>query len=284
MIIATMLADATYTEIDKKNSIKKFKKNVSVWAAKEIISLSTNGISKCTEKTFKYLKRKIIVQSFFEKFLIRDNEMYTMLKSEFNINYIIVDELDRVPPNVALSLIREVTYLNCSENDEIPDFIISANFIALEQILKHQYGNDYESEAYFDKMFDQIFDLKAGIRDKLIYLVSKLDVNNVNTVEIIKAILENYSNNNYNELLFLDKLSFRKIEWFAEDIKNLKYDSTDTKLICLSVLSLKYTNFSEYCILQNNQNKKVSEEKLEKLFPTLPPKEVKNRYILKFKD
>ena len=84
---------------------------------------------------------------------------YEFIKNKLNIDYIILDELDRCIPTISVELIRRITFHNqFNSKKDRPLFISSGNQEELIMVLKHIYGAGYSAEAYFEKIYK--YDIK----------------------------------------------------------------------------------------------------------------------------
>ena len=93
---------------------------------------------------------------------------YDFIKKKLNIDYIILDELDRCIPTVSVELIRRITFHNqFNSKKDRPLFISSGNHDELVMVLKHIYGLGYSAEAYFEKIYNHEIKITGTNKDKM---------------------------------------------------------------------------------------------------------------------
>ncbi len=171
---------------------------------------------------------------------------------------LIIDELDRVIPKDAIEIFRQINFLNKESNSEFPLLITCTNLSALQQSLKHVYGQSYPAAAFFDKTFDVIYRIDSSVYEKLSHLMHK------STLE------KNFSERYFEGLpSLLRKMTYRKIELLAKDINDHKIFFTKTSKInknllnfAINILALQYIDYTDYLAIFNDQ---VPKEELQRL-------------------
>lgn len=213
-------------------------------------------------REFVRLQQKVIVDKNIEI----DYGVFDFLEElkKIGVDYIFIDELDRCLPEISIEIFKQIIFINKTENKKYPLFITSTNLSAFSATLKHLYGESYQSEAFFDKTFDIILNVNASLMDKFMYLEEKLKVDKFFLYYGTKILNEKEEKSIYT---ILNKMTFRKIEKLAEDIKfyglskQCKRTMLDKPLwvkrmnFVLDLLSLKYIDFNAYyTLLDENIN------------------------------
>lgn len=166
--------------------------------------------------------------------------------------------MDRVIPKDAIEIFRQINFLNKENNSEFPLLITCTNLSALQQSLKHVYGQSYPAEAFFDKTFDVIYRIDSSVYEKLSYLMHK-------------STLKKFSESYFEGLpSLLRKMTYRKIELLAKDINDHKIFFTKTSNsrnknllnFAINILALQYIDYTDYLAIFNDQ---VPKEELQRL-------------------
>lgn len=159
---------------------------------------------------------------------------------------IIIDELDRCEPKFAIEIIKKVIYMN-REIEKIGknvNFLICINKIEFAHQLKHYYGTKYNTEQYFDKIFDYEFELPDGFT-KYEYL--NLLLNNKGAITEDNLLF--FGRKNIADLF--KALNYRKLKSLAnrvnsnEGFKQYKLDSRMNRLYFIMEV-LKLADYEEY--------------------------------------
>ncbi|KNZ40612.1 KAP family P-loop NTPase fold protein [Acetobacterium bakii] len=137
-----------------------------IGAGKELIDEFKNSC------TFEILNNEIInkfieEKEFYEiliKMMFPENVDATSTVEKPEKYLIIIDELDRCEPKFAIEIIKKVIYINreIEKINKNVNFLICINKIEFAHQLKHYYGTEYNTEQYFDKIFDYEFELPNG--------------------------------------------------------------------------------------------------------------------------
>lgn len=138
-------------------------------------------------------------------------EERTVQNSEKHL--IIIDELDRCEPRFAIEIIKKIIYMN-REIEKIGkdvNFLICINKTEFAHQLKHYYGTKYNTEQYFDKIFDYEFELPDGL--------TKLEYFNLLLIDKKPIIEENLIYFSSEKIVELFRgLNYRKLKNLADCI------------------------------------------------------------------
>ncbi len=168
---------------------------------------------------------------------------------------VIIDELDRVLPNDAIEIFRQINFLNKENNQEFPMLVTCTNLNALQGSLRHVYGESYPVEAFFDKTFDIIYKIDSPVEEKFRYLLIEID-KKINNVQQIIHYRE-------TENSLLRKMSYRKIDLLVYDIekhngifRNRFISSEILFNFIINIFALKYINFGDFQVMWDNNIQK----------------------------
>lgn len=265
IIPSGMLASGMLTSID---FIKTAFSELLSFGRRQTKYIIENKDKKLYEEYDNYIVDEYFIENQFYEIL------YELLFIEEKKVLVIFDELDRCEPDYAMNIIKKIKYINKKFNDiqerqEKPDgdkneynILISVNKIEFIHIMKHYYGEHYTAEAFFDKLFDNEFELPKGddyknainsIKNNFIgnnYLKTKYNLLNKNVVVLLEK--DNYRNlhnifDKFNDFFEKnnDKLNNSFHLTINECINNI-YE------LIFSILVLKEYSYSDYYDFKTN--------------------------------
>lgn len=175
LISILKVAGLSYIE-SLEDDIEPLKKLLNVVKKTRNFLIAVNDMDR--EKELSEKLDKLIFDSALPQILLNSG-----------INIIVFDELDRVLPETFLNVIKFLKY--SKEEFEDVAFVSSVNLEEAKSIVKHMYGQSYNSEAYFDKMYKKIYQVNNIAIDKALYIYNVGNPNN--TLETYMEARQNVS-------------------------------------------------------------------------------------------
>lgn len=255
--------DSSYYEFLVKNRKQLFEKTCNILLkAVPMGELASSGLEVAKDTiddfknscTFEILNNEIInkfieEKEFYEiliKMMFPETEDATSAVEKSEKYLIIIDELDRCEPKFAIEIIKKVIYMN-REIETIGknvNFLICVNKIEFAHQLKHYYGSEYNTEQYFDKIFDYEFELPDGYSN-LEYL--NLLLNNIGSITEENLIF--FGGKRITDLF--NELNYRKLKSLAERLKsneNFKNATIDSRInrLYFNMETLRLADYEGY--------------------------------------
>lgn len=143
-----------------------------------------SGISSLTTKLTEYaLKEHNTIKNSVTKFKINMRKLLNYIDKDLKTKklplFILIDELDRSRPNYAIELLENIKHLFDIEGIV---FIIATDTKQLSHSINAIYGNNFASEKYLKRFFDQEYSLI--VPDNFVYIDSLFEQNNLKNDEI----------------------------------------------------------------------------------------------------